>query len=158
MSFTLFPLKERKWDLFIPRNLDEVWAFFSRPENLDRITPAEMKFEILSGLEGLHMYEGMLIRYKVSPLLGIKMNWVTEITHLKDQTYFIDEQRFGPYTFWHHQHHFQAVEGGVRMQDILHYKVPLGPIGKLVEELFIDRQIDKIFDFREKAVKRIFGF
>ena len=151
-------VKKKEWTQFIPRPLDEVWHFFSRPENLDAITPEDMSFEILSDIEGVKMYEGMIIRYKVSPIPGVKMNWVTEITHVRDKQYFIDEQRFGPYALWHHQHHFEEVDGGVLMRDILHYKVPFGPIGSIADAIFVNNKVEEIFRYRVKAVERIFDF
>lgn len=151
-------VKHKQWEQFIPRKIDEVWHFFSRPENLNAITPDDMSFEILSDIADKPMYAGMIIQYKISPFLGIKMNWVTEITHVRDRVYFIDEQRFGPYALWHHQHHFVQKNGGVLMKDVLHYKVPYGPIGVLADALFVDRQIEQIFNYRVKAVEKIFDF
>lgn len=151
-------VKRKEWKQFIPRPLDEVWHFFSRPENLNAITPDDMQFEILTDLEGVEMYQGMLIKYKVSPIPGIKMNWVTEITHVRDRQYFIDEQRFGPYALWHHQHHFEEMDGGVMMTDILHYKVPFGPIGNIADAIFVNNKIEQIFKYRVQAVERIFEF
>jgi ligand-binding SRPBCC domain-containing protein len=151
-------VKCKEWKQFIPRPLDEVWHFFSRPENLNAITPDDMQFEILTDLEGVEMYQGMLIKYKVSPIPGIKMNWVTEITHVRDRQYFIDEQRFGPYALWHHQHHFEEMDGGVMMKDILHYKVPYGPIGNIADAIFVNNKVEEIFKYRVQAVERIFGF
>lgn len=151
-------VKYKKWEQFIPRTLDEVWHFFSRPENLNAITPDDMSFEILSDIEGKPMYEGMIIQYKISPFLGVKMDWVTEITHIEGHAYFIDEQRFGPYALWHHQHHFVEQQGGVLMTDVLHYKIPYGPIGALADLLFVSGQIEQIFAYRIKAVERIFDF
>jgi len=103
------------------------------------------------------MYPGLIITYKVSPLLGIKLNWMTEITHVKDKEYFIDEQRFGPFAFWHHQHHFQQTEKGVLMKDLLHYGIGWGPIGLLANSLVVENKIKGIFDFRYKKVEEIFG-
>lgn len=151
-------VKRKEWQQFVPKSLEEVWQFFSRPENLNAITPEDLSFEILSDIQGVPMYPGMVVQYHVSPFPNVKMNWVTEITHVADHAYFIDEQRFGPYSFWHHQHHFKAVEGGVLMTDILHYKVPYGPIGDLVNQLFVEKRIEEIFRYRVKAVERIFGF
>ena len=151
-------VKRKEWTQFIPLPLEEVWQFFSRPENLNAITPDDMQFEILSDIEGVEMYQGMLIQYKVSPIPGIKMNWVTEITTVKDKQYFIDEQRFGPYALWHHQHHFEPKDGGVLMRDILHYKVPFGPIGNIADAIFVNNKIEEIFNYRVKAVERIFKF
>lgn len=141
----------------IPQDLEQVWHFFSRPENLNDITPDDMSFEILSDVADTPMYEGMIIRYNIRPILNIPMNWVTEITHVQDQEYFIDEQRFGPYALWHHQHHFKAVPGGTLMRDILHYKVPYGPIGSLANALFVDQKIDSIFDYRYRIIEKRFN-
>lgn len=149
--------KRKEWQMLIPRSLEEVWTFFSRPENLNSITPQEMTFEILSPLAGQQMYPGMIVQYRIAPFLGIKLDWVTEITHIRDRAFFIDDQRVGPYALWHHQHHFEAHSGGTLMRDILHYQVPFGPIGTLVNWLFVERQIDEIFRFRERAVRQRFG-
>lgn len=149
-------VKCKQWSQFVPRSLGEVWDFFSRPENLDRITPEDMSFEILSDIKDMPMYEGMIIQYRVSPLLGIKMRWVTEITTVRDRAYFIDEQRFGPYALWHHQHHFEEVDGGVLMKDILHYKIPYGFIGTIADALIVDQKVESIFTYREKIVNELF--
>jgi ligand-binding SRPBCC domain-containing protein len=149
---------QKVWKQFVPRPLDEVWHFFSRPENLDNITPKDMSFEILSDIKDVPMYEGMIVRYRVSPFLGIKMNWVTEITHVRDRQYFIDEQRFGPYAFWHHQHHFEEQDGGVLMTDILNYKIPYGFIGTIADTLFVNDRIEQIFRYRKQVVEEIFKF
>lgn len=150
-------VKRKSWQVNINRDLDTVWNFFSRPENLNKITPEGMSFEILTDLKDVEMYQGMIIQYKISPLLGIKMDWVTEITHVKDKQYFIDEQRFGPYALWHHQHHFEAVTDGVLMTDILHYKVPFGPIGSIANALFVEKMVDEIFSYRENIVGSLFN-
>jgi ligand-binding SRPBCC domain-containing protein len=141
----------------IPITLEQAWDFFSNPANLQRITPGEMGFEIVSTFHGATMYPGQLIEYTVKPLLGIPLYWMTEITHVQDMQYFIDEQRFGPYTLWHHQHHFKAIEGGVEMTDIVHYRIPLGPLGDLANALFVRDKLKKIFDFRYEAVENLFG-
>ena len=149
-------VKEKRWEQFIPGDVEGIWDFFSRPENLNALTPDDMSFDILSEVANVRMYPGMLIRYHISPFTGVKMNWVTEITHIEEGRYFIDEQRFGPYAFWHHQHHFKAVEGGVLMTDILHYKVPFGLLGTLVNRLIVEPKIEQIFRYRFKAVEDIF--
>ena len=118
-------MHELRTSLVLPISLDEAWAFFSVPDNLDDITPPDMGFEILTDNEK-RTYAGQIIRYRVRPLFNIPMTWVTEITHCEDRAYFVDEQRFGPYAMWHHQHHFKEVEGGVQMDDILHYKLKWG--------------------------------
>ncbi|NRB62673.1 MAG: SRPBCC family protein [Saprospiraceae bacterium] len=150
-------VKRKEWVHFIPQPLETVWSFFSRPENLNEMTPEQVSFDILTDVSGIEMYEGLLICYRISPFGGIKMNWVTEITHIHDQQYFVDEQRFGPYAMWHHEHHFKEVEGGVRMKDVLHYKVPYGPIGRLADFLFVDRMIEDIFSFRQVSMIQKFG-
>ncbi len=148
-------LTRREYRQFLPISLDEAWEFFSSPKNLDRITPEEMRFNILSGGDG-PMYPGMVIQYTVTPLLGIPMPWVTEITHVAERQYFVDEQRFGPYSLWHHLHRFEVVDGGVMMTDILHYRIPLGPVGKLLGILFIDKKVNGIFEHRTKVLDGLF--
>jgi len=121
----------------IPANLDEVWDFISSPANLKKITPRYMGFDITSELLAPKMYPGMIISYKVSPILGIKMTWVTEITHIKDKEYFVDEQRVGPYAIWHHEHKIESIEGGVLMTDIVTYKPPLCFLGSIANSVLI---------------------
>jgi len=117
-----------------------------------------MKFVVTSDYdENTKMYPGMIITYKITPLLGIKMNWMTEITHVKDNEYFVDEQRFGPYALWHHQHHFKEIKGGVLMTDILHYAIPYGIIGRLANEVLVEKQIKNIFAYRTQEVNKLFG-
>lgn len=141
----------------IPISLDEAWNFFSNPANLQTITPDDMGFEIISKHHGPVMYPGQLIEYTVKPVLGIPMYWMTEITQVKDKEYFIDEQRFGPYRLWHHQHHFKAIPGGVEMTDIVHYKIPLGILGRLANNLFISKKLQQIFQYRFVKVETLFG-
>lgn len=141
----------------LPISLDEAWTFFSDPANLKEITPPHMGFVVTSKHQGEKMYAGQIIRYIVRPVMGIPIKWCTEITHVEDKKYFIDEQRFGPYAFWHHQHHFTAVKDGVLMEDILNYKVPLGPIGDIVDAVFVRREVQGIFDYRKKILIDRFG-
>ncbi|MDB5140174.1 MAG: hypothetical protein JWR12_2090 [Mucilaginibacter sp.] len=146
-----------KTEQTIPVSLADAWDFFSSPLNLAKITPKEMSFVVTSDFNrDEKIYAGMIITYKVSPVFGIKMNWMTEITHVKDSEYFVDEQRFGPYALWHHQHHFKAIKGGVLMTDILNYAIPYGIIGRLGNAVLVDKQIKKIFSYREKAIKELF--
>jgi ligand-binding SRPBCC domain-containing protein len=141
----------------LPVSLNEAWAFFSNPGNLKEITPANMGFNIVSNHHGERMYAGQIIEYKVSPIGGIPLYWMTEITQVQDRQYFIDEQRFGPYSLWHHQHHFREIPGGVEMTDIVHYKLPLGFLGDIAHGMFVKRELKKIFAFRfEKAIE-VFG-
>ena len=142
----------------LPIPLAEAWDFFSSPLNLAKITPPQMKFKVTSNhLADTKIYPGMIITYKVSPVLGIKMNWMTEITQVKDGEYFVDEQRVGPYALWHHEHHFKAIKGGVLMTDMLNYAVPYGIIGRLGNTLLVNKEVKKIFTYREKAVNDLFG-
>ena len=139
----------------LPVNIEKAWEFFSSPRNLDLITPDDMSFQIKSGADS-KTYAGQLITYTIRPLFNIPMNWVTEITQCVDLSYFIDEQRFGPYKFWHHQHHFEVREGGVLMKDILHYALPFGWLGEMMGSLFIHKKVQNIFKFREKKLKELF--
>lgn len=143
-----------KAEQFIPISMDEAWEFFSNPENLQKITPSKMGFKI-THKSGDTMYPGMLITYIVSPLLGIPMRWCTEITQVKEHEYFIDEQRFGPYSMWHHQHHFEEVKGGVIARDLVNYGVPLGFIGQIANALSIRSQVKEIFEYRITAVEKL---
>ena len=140
---------------FVPASLDVVWDFFSSPANLSKITPPEMGFLITSPEQG-EMYPGMFITYKVSPALGIKLDWVTEITQINNKKFFIDEQRRGPYSIWHHEHHFKEVKGGVEMRDILFYSVPFGFIGRLANMIFVRNKVKEIFGYREKRILELF--
>lgn len=140
----------------IPITIDKAWDFFSSPANLKDITPANMGFNIISQQHGEKMYAGQIIEYKVSPVLNIPVYWMTEITHVEDKKYFVDEQRFGPYSLWHHQHHFKAVNGGVEMTDIVHYKLPFWLLGDIANSLFVGKQLQGIFDFRFKKVEEMF--
>jgi len=117
-----------------------------------------MKFVVTSDYTaGTKIYAGMIITYIIAPMLGIKMNWMTEITHVKEGEYFVDEERFGPFALWHHEHHFKTIKGGVLMNDVLHYAIPFGAIGRLTNAVFVSKQIEKIFAYREKAIKEMFG-
>jgi ligand-binding SRPBCC domain-containing protein len=141
----------------IPVSLERAWDFFSNPANLQAITPDNMGFKVISKHHGEVMYAGQIIEYKVRPVLNIPLYWMTEITQVKDKQYFIDEQRFGPYALWHHQHHFKAIPGGVEMTDIVHYKNPLGFLGRIANTLFVKKQLEGIFDYRFKKVEELFG-
>lgn len=142
----------------LPISLNEAWAFFSNPMNLQEITPAYMGFKVHSDPDFLQkMYAGQVITYTVKPVLGIPLFWMTEITHVADQQFFVDEQRVGPYSLWHHQHHFKAIEGGVEMTDLVHYKLPLGWLGNLAHLIFVKRQLQGIFDYRWKVLEERFG-
>jgi ligand-binding SRPBCC domain-containing protein len=141
----------------IPIPPEQAWEFFSNPANLQKITPANMSFKTISKHHGERMYAGQIIEYKVKPVVGIPLYWMTEITHVQDQQYFIDEQRFGPYSLWHHQHHFRSIDGGVEMTDIVHYKIPFWILGDIANTLFVRKQLDGIFDYRYKKIEELFG-
>lgn len=152
MAFYQFTSEQK-----IPASIDQVWDFIATPMNLRDITPEYMGFEVTSQQRSDKMYPGMIISYKVSPLLGIKMTWVTEITQVKDRSYFVDEQRIGPYAMWHHEHQIEAIEGGVLMSDIVSYQPPLGFLGAIANTLMIRNKLKEIFEFRTKAVEKKFG-
>jgi ligand-binding SRPBCC domain-containing protein len=152
MGFYQFKKKQK-----INTSIDQIWGFISSPANLKEITPDYMGFDITT--EGLSekMYAGMIISYKVSPLLGIKTNWVTEIKHVKDKKYFVDEQRVGPYNIWHHQHIIEPIENGVLMTDIVSYQPPFGFLGAIANSLIIKSKLNEIFNYRTKAIEKKFG-
>jgi ligand-binding SRPBCC domain-containing protein len=139
----------------VPASPDVVWDFFSSPSNLSKITPPGMGFLITSPVQN-EMYAGMFISYKVSPALGIKLNWITEITQVSVGRYFIDEQRKGPYSIWHHEHHFKEIDGGVEMHDILYYHIPFGLIGKIADIIFVRKKVEEIFNFRKRMIDKLF--
>ena len=141
----------------LPITLEQAWDFFSSPANLKEITPANLGFNIVSQHHGEKMYAGQLIEYTVKPVLGLPLYWMTEITHVEDKKYFVDEQRFGPYSMWHHQHHFKATANGVEMTDIVHYKLPFWFLGDIANMLFVNQQLKTIFDYRHKIVEKKFG-
>jgi ligand-binding SRPBCC domain-containing protein len=141
----------------IPVSIDKAWQFFSDAANLEAITPPDVKFRIISTFHGNEIYPGQIIEYKLSPFLGITFYWMTEITHVKDKQFFIDEQRYGPYSLWHHQHHFNIIDGGVEMVDIVHYKLPLWWLGDIANTLFIRRQLRTIFNYRFVKIEELMG-
>jgi ligand-binding SRPBCC domain-containing protein len=141
----------------IPASIEQCWAFFSDPRNLAKITPPALDFRIVSDLPPT-IRAGMLIEYRVRPLFGIPMTWVSEITHVDGPRFFIDEQRIGPYAIWHHEHTFRELDGGrTEISDAVQYAPPFGLLGELVHPFFIAPELAKIFAFREKAVREIFG-
>lgn len=141
----------------LPISMETAWDFFSKPANLAKITPEHMGFKITSDLQNAHMFPGQIITYKVYPFKGISTNWVTEITHVMDFKYFVDEQRFGPYSMWHHEHWFSVIKGGVEMMDRVSFKVPFGLFGRMAEKLLIRKQLKTIFEYRYRKLIQIFG-
>ena len=141
---------------FVKTDLNTCWDFFSSPSNLKVITPDYMGFDVKTDVPE-KMYEGLIISYTVKPLLGIPMEWVTEITHINEMSFFVDEQRIGPYKMWHHEHHFKEINGGVEMTDIVSYVIPFGILGKLVQPILVQPKLEEIFAYRFKVVDNLFG-
>ena len=141
----------------IPLSLEDAWSYFSSPKNLQEITPDDLKFRILTDILEDKMYSGQIINYIVTPLLNIPMRWTTEIKHVEEGVYFVDEQRFGPYALWHHKNFFKAVDGGVELMDIVDYALPLGPLGRFAHWLFVRRQLESIFRYRSQKLEQMFG-
>lgn len=141
----------------LPISLQEAWDFFSTPNNLSKITPEEMGFNIRYISGGCQTYAGQIIRYEIKIMPLIYVNWTTEITHVAPLHYFIDDQRFGPYAMWHHQHHFKQTAEGVEMTDEVNYAIPLGILGRLAHWLFVGRQVNAIFNYRYKVLENYFN-
>lgn len=140
----------------LPISIPKAWDFFSNPKNLERITPPWLALKITSEIPE-EVYPGMIITYDVSPFLGIPINWVTEITHIVRPNLFVDEQRFGPYRFWHHKHLFREIPGGIEMQDIVHYAYRFGVLGRFVGALLVRDRLRDIFGYRHEKLKEFFG-
>ena len=140
----------------IKTDIDTLWEFMSSPNNLKKITPKRMSFNITSKNHNEAIYPGMIITYKVTPILWIRMNWMTEITHVKKNKYFVDEQRIGPYKLWHHEHRFKAVKEGVLVEDIITYVPPLGLLGEIINKIFILNKVNRIFDYRRDMLIKLF--
>ncbi|HPN33575.1 MAG TPA: SRPBCC family protein [bacterium] len=138
-------------------SLEEVWDFFSTPRNLDALTPDELSFRIVGEIAET-MYEGQIIEYRVRFIKGIWSRWVTEITHVRDKSFFVDEQRLGPYKLWHHEHHFIPEGDGVRLVDRITYVIGFGFLGDLVDRLWVHRKLARIFDYRQEKTATLFGF
>jgi len=135
---------------------ESVWKYFSDTGNLNELTPSDMSFEVLDASPENKMYAGMIINYRIRPVLNIPVRWTTEITHCLKGNYFVDEQRFGPYSFWHHQHSFEDHPDGILMRDIVHYALPFGIVGRFIHMIYVKRRLASIFDFREKKIKDVF--
>ena len=148
----MYQLKTKQ---FVKTDMATCWDFFSDPKNLSKITPQSMGFIVRTELPD-KMYEGLMIEYTVSPMLGIPMNWITEIKMVKNHSFFVDEQRKGPYRIWHHEHHFKEVDGGVEMTDIVSYELPLGFLGRLMHPILVKNKLKEIFDYRRQKVDELF--
>ena len=153
LSLKLYQIKTKQQ---LPIPVEKAWNFFSNPNNLKEITPKEMNFRIMSGADR-SIFSGQIIQYKVSPVFGISTKWVTEITHVKEKEYFVDEQRFGPYSLWHHKHFIKKIDGGIEMEDIVDYKIPFGFIGQIAHFLFVKNKLKQIFKYRENKLIELFG-
>lgn len=141
----------------VPASLDDVWRFFSNAKNLMAVTPPHLNLKVTNEVYGDGVYAGQVMTYNVKPLLGISLSWMTEITHVKERCYFVDEQRKGPYKLWHHQHHFKEIAGGVEMTDLVHYRLPFGPLGNLAHGLIVKKELEKIFTYRYQKIIELFG-
>ena len=148
----MYQLKTKQ---FVKTDMATCWDFFSDPKNLSKITPQSMGFIVRTELPD-KMYEGLMIEYTVRPMLGIPMNWITEIKTVKNHSFFVDEQRKGPYKIWHHEHHFKEVDGGVEMTDIVSYELPLGFLGRLMHPILVKNKLKEIFDYRRQKVDELF--
>ncbi len=140
----------------VPAPLGEVWAYFATPKNLNEMTPPNMHFEIVHGGE-VTMFQGQLIEYRVQFMPMLKSRWLTEIAHVENEAYFVDEQRIGPYRFWYHEHRFEAVTGGTRIHDQITYALPFGPLGDLVHAIWVGPRLHSVFDFRRDKIEELFG-
>lgn len=145
-----------KREQLVATDIQTCWEFFSSPTNLSKITPPYMGFDVLTDVPD-KMYEGLMIAYRVRPLFGIPMEWITEITCVRDHTYFVDEQRKGPYKIWHHEHHFEETSNGVLMTDIVSYELPMGILGKFAHPLVVKKKLDEIFEYRFTVVNEFFS-
>jgi len=140
-----------------PISIEKAWEFFSSPENLEKLTPSEMNFQVTSG-KPEKAYPGQIISYQVNVVKGVRLNWVTEITHVEKNKFFIDEQRFGPYTMWHHEHFFEKIdEHSCWLIDKVSYKLPLGFLGAIAHPIFVKKQLTEIFEYRAKQISILFG-
>jgi len=140
----------------LPISADEAWEFLSDPKNLKIITPAKMSFDIISGADR-PIYAGQILQYKVTPMMGIRTKWVSEIKSIVPKKYFVDEQLYGPYSLWHHKHFIREIEGGVEMEDIIDYKIPLGILGQMFHPLLVKPRLEEIFNYRQKKLVELFG-
>lgn len=150
------PVQRLEYQQKLPLTREAAWNFFSRPENLARITPANLGFEVTSPLPE-QIYAGLIVTYRVRPLFGIAVAWMTEITQVRTPEFFVDEQRSGPYRFWHHQHHFTEIEGGVKIVDLVHYQLRGGILGHCMAGKMVRRRLDDIFVYRGKVLRELFG-
>ncbi|MFB4162152.1 hypothetical protein ACE1TF_19965 [Geomicrobium sp. JSM 1781026] len=148
----LYTLKETQ---VLPISKEDAWEFFSNPGQLSSITPGDMKFDVRNDIKD-RMHPGMIVHYDLKPLPAFPVQWVTEITHVVEGELFVDEQRFGPFRFWHHQHHFHDHPDGVEIEDIVHYVLPFGPIGRLAHQAIVEKRLKDIFSYRKEQLAKRF--
>jgi ligand-binding SRPBCC domain-containing protein len=147
------PLERLERQQIICTTLAEAWSFYARPDNLASITPSSLGFRVTSSPQ--QMYAGMIITYTVTPFLGLPFNWVSEITQCREPVFFVDEQRIGPYKFWHHQHHFREIPDGVEVRDLVHYQLPFGPLSSIASG-FVRSRLEEIFTYRRETIEKLF--
>lgn len=139
----------------LPVDMEKAWKFFGDPAKLEEITPPWLGFKVKTQLPP-ETYAGMIIRYTITPFAGLPVQWITEITHAEKPYFFVDEQRFGPYKFWHHQHIFKETSEGTEMTDIVDYILPFGSLGRIAHAFYVRKKLEQIFDFRRKTLETIF--
>jgi len=140
----------------LPISLDQAWEFLCNPANLEKLTPKDMGMQIISGMDR-PMYAGQLLQYRVRPLPFFKTKWVSEITQYEHKKYFVDLQLYGPYELWHHKHFVHEIEGGIEMEDIIDYKIPLGFLGQLLHPFLVKPKLESIFNYRKEQMEKRFG-
>lgn len=145
----------------INTDINTAWNFFSSPHNLKEITPPKLNLKVTSNsdltIKNPEIYPGMIITYQVTPLLNIKINWMTEITNVRAPYFFSDQQLHGPYKVWNHEHHFTEVENGILIEDLVNYALPFEPFSLPVNTLFVRKELEKIFDFRKRILVEQFN-
>jgi|TARA_B110000908_G_scaffold45324_1_gene55172 ligand-binding SRPBCC domain-containing protein len=141
----------------VDKEIDFLWDFFSKPSNLNKLTPEDVEFKIISGKSD-DFYAGKIISYKIKPFKLVTLNWITEISQVKEGSYFIDNQISGPYKMWHHEHHFKSNnDGTTEIIDKVKYKLPFYILGRISHKIFIKRKLIKIFNFRQKKINELFN-
>lgn len=140
----------------LPISVQEAWSFLCQPKNLSTLTPSAMNMNIISGADK-PMYAGQILQYSVTPLPGFKTKWISEIKQYEELKYFVDDQIYGPYAFWHHKHFVREIDGGVEIEDIIDYKVPLGILGRLAHPILIKPKLEGIFKYRQEQMEALFG-
>ena len=161
MSVQIFKHEGGLYTLYAKQTVNKevgvLWDFFRKPRNLNKLTPEDVHFEIKSGKSD-DFYEGKIISYKIKPFKLLALNWVTEISQVKEGSYFIDNQVSGPYKMWHHEHHFKSnADGTTEIIDKVKYKVPFYILGRLMHKVFIRNKLLSIFNFRQKKINDLFN-